>query len=184
MAKRYDEIGKGIVAEMAHSRITIFIDEWRAITGNLDTSASDAIKALLTESRKAAFSVFVASHSDRAKPLGLEGEYDLKDGFAVVRLVVVDGRRAATIDTGNGPVPAVLPGPFAGAQPQVIDGRQWQVIGDDINLEPEPDDTEAKILEMLECGESLKNITETVYGPGRYGKFYNDKVEQVRQKYA
>lgn len=184
MTKRYDEIGRGLVAEMAHSRITILIDEWRAITGNLGNSASDAIKALLTESRKAAFSVFVASHSDRAKPLGLEGEYDLKDGFAVVRLSAVDGKRTATIDTGNGPVPAVLPGPFAGSQPQVIDGRQWHIVGDNINLEPEPDETEAKILEMLERDESLKNITETVWGPGKFGKFYNDKVEQVKQKYT
>jgi hypothetical protein len=37
------------------------IDEWRAITANLGKPAADAIKALLTESRKAAFSVFVAT---------------------------------------------------------------------------------------------------------------------------
>ena len=30
MTKRYDEIGKGLVAEMAHNRLTIVIDEWRA----------------------------------------------------------------------------------------------------------------------------------------------------------
>jgi hypothetical protein len=75
MTKRYDEIGKGIVVEQGHTRITILIDEWRAIVYNVK-QAGEAIKALLTESRKAAFSVFVATHSDRAKPLGLEGEYD------------------------------------------------------------------------------------------------------------
>jgi hypothetical protein len=182
MTKRYDEIGRGLVAEMAHSRITILIDEWRAITGNLGASASDAIKALLTESRKAAFSVFVASHSDRAKPLGLMGEYDLKDGFCVVRLSVVDGQRTATIDTGNGPTPAVLPGSFAGQQAQVIEGRQWHVVGDDINLEPEPDDTEATILKLHQAGASVSAIARQVFG--QKGGYQNQQVKAVLAKFA
>ena len=91
MTKRYDEIGRGIVSEMGHAKITILIDEWRSITFNLGKPASEAIKALLTESRKAAFSVFVATHSERVKALGIEGEGDLKDGFAVVRLSIVNG---------------------------------------------------------------------------------------------
>ncbi len=119
MDKRYDEIGKGQVIEGQHEPYTILIDEWRAITQNVKP-AGDAIKALLTESRKAAMSVFVATHSDRAKPLGLQGEYDLKDGFAVVRLSVVNGQRQATLDTGNGEYPAILPGPFYQGQVVVV----------------------------------------------------------------
>jgi len=173
MTKRYDEIGRGVVAEMAHSRITILIDEWRAITGNLGSSASDAIKALLTESRKAAFSVFVASHSDRAKPLGLMGEYDLKDGFCVVRLSVVDGQRTATIDTGNGPVPAVLPGPFAGSQPQVIEH---------ISFEPEPDANEATILRLHQTGASFNEIARQVFGST--GGHQTNKIKTVLAKFS
>jgi hypothetical protein len=108
------------VAEQAHFRITILIDEWRAIVYNVK-DASEAIKSLLTESRKAAFSVFVATHSNRAKPLGLEGEYDLKDGFAVVRLSIANGQRQATLDMGNGEVPVMLPGTYPTQNPQVID---------------------------------------------------------------
>ena len=158
MSKRYSEIGRGLVAEMAHSRITILIDEWRAITGNLGKPAADAIKALLTESRKAAFSVFVASHSDRAEPLGLKGEYDLKDGFIVVKLAVVNGQRQATIDTGTGPQPATLPGPFSGAYgAQVIEGEL-------LDLEPKPDPTEAKIIELHKQGQSHAQICQDVWG--------------------
>ena len=101
----------GSLVKKGHFRITILIDEWRAIVYNVK-GASEAIKALLTESRKAAFSVFVATHSDWAKPLGLEGEYDLKDGFAVVRLSVANGERQATLDIGNGEIPASLPGVY------------------------------------------------------------------------
>lgn len=159
MTKRYDEIGRGLVAEMHHSRITILIDEWRAITGNLGKPASDAIKALLTESRKAAFSVFVASHSDRARPLGLEGEYDLKDGFAIVRLSNVNGNRQATIDLGSGETPAVLPGPFTGSAPQVLDHAELLAMG-----EPEPDETERQVLNLAAAGASKSAIAREVFG--------------------
>jgi hypothetical protein len=178
MTKRYDEIGKGLVAEMSHDRITILIDEWRAIVGNVGKPASEAIKALLTESRKAAFSVFVASHSDRAKPLGLEGEYDLKDGFAVVKLSLVNGQRVATIDTGDGPIPATLPGPFRGSVPQVLGGDEF------INLEVEPSPTEAYILNLKAEGLSNREVSQAVWGEGKYGQFYNQKIEAIVSKYG
>jgi hypothetical protein len=175
MTKRYDEIGKGIVAEQGHTRITILIDEWRAIVYNVK-GASEAIKALLTESRKAAFSVFVASHSDRAKPLGLEGEYDLKDGFAVVRLSMANGQRQATLDLGNGEVLATLPGPYPTQSSQLIEGEQPT-----LNLEVEPTPTEAHILNLYEAGETVSAIATAVYGSK--GGNQNQQVKEVLRKY-
>ena len=47
--------------------------------------------------------------------MGIKGEGDLKDGFAVIRL---RGNRhvgfAATLDIGDGQIPVVLPGPYGG----------------------------------------------------------------------
>lgn len=176
MTKRYEEIGKGIVAEQAHSRITILIDEWRAIVYNVK-QASDAIKALLTESRKAAFSVFIASHSDRAKPLGLEGEYDLKDGFAIVRLSGANDQWRATLDTGNGEVLVTLPGAYSSQSPPILD------TDDFIKLEPELTPEEARILELYRQGESFRTITKLVF-KGKYGDFYNRKIQEVLDKYG
>lgn len=164
MSRRYDEIGRGLVAEMAHGRITILIDEWRAITGALGKPAGEAIKALLTESRKAAFSVFVASHSDRARPLGLEGEYDLKDGFAVVRLSMMNGQRTATLDTGSGEAPVIMPGIFLGRQPLVIDSNVSQ-------------GQEAIVLKLHKNGESISNIAEIVFGSK--GGNQNARVKEI-----
>lgn len=174
MTKRYEEIGKGIVAEQAHSRITILIDEWRAIVYNVK-DASEAIKALLTESRKAAFSVFVATHSDRAKPLGLEGEYDLKDGFAIVRLAIANGQRYATLDMGNGEVPVLLPGTYPTQHPPVIEAEEV------INLEPELTPEEARILELHEQGENISAIAAAVFGSK--GGNQNQRVREVLSKY-
>lgn len=169
MSKRYSGIGRGLVAEGHHPRLTILIDEWRAIVANVK-SASEAIKALLTESRKAAFSVFVATHSDRAKPLGLEGEYDLKDGFAVVRLSIANGQRQAAIDTGNGELPATLPGPFIARRPAMESD-------DFINLEVEPTPTEAAILHLYEQGESFNEIARQVFG--NTGGKQTEKIKQI-----
>ena len=131
---------------------------------------SEAIKSLLTESRKAAFSVLVASHSDRAKPLGLEGEYDLKDGFAVVRLTIANGQRQATIDTGNGEQPATLPGPFI-AMGQVVTKPDFE-----LDFTPQPTDQEQQVMEMHQAGESLSEIARQVYG-SKGGK----QVSQIKQ---
>jgi len=170
MTKRYDEIGKGIVTEGNHPGLTILIDEWRAITQQLGKPAGEAIKALLTESRKAAFSVFVATHSDRAKPLGLEGEYDLKDGFAIVRLSIANGIRQATIDTGNGEQPATLPGPF----PQHLSPPA--IAKTATRLKPTPSNQEAQILSMFDQGASYSQIARKVYG-SKGGK----QVKQIKQ---
>ncbi len=192
MTKRYDEIGKGIVAEQGHSRITILIDEWRAIVYNVK-GAGEAIKALLTESRKAAFSVFVASHSERAKPLGLAGEYDLKEGFAIVRLSIANGQRQATLDTGNGEVPGTLPGPFVAGRQPVLEanapstGYQAEALktgnpGDGlINLEVEPTPVEAHILHLYEAGENISAIATAVYGSK--GGHQNQRVKETLRKY-
>ncbi|MBN1991935.1 MAG: hypothetical protein JW953_04480 [Anaerolineae bacterium] len=178
MTKRYDEIGKGMVVEGTHPRVTILIDEWRAIVYNVK-GASEAIKALLTESRKAAFSVFVASHSDRAKPLGLEGEYDLKDGFAVVRLSNVNGQRQATLETGNGEVPAILPGPFTGTVPYSVNIDNLTFT--EVDMEPEPTVAEACILRLYSEGKSISAIAEEVFGSK--GGNQNQQVKEILQKY-
>lgn len=162
MTKRYDDIGKGLVPEMGHKKITIIIDEWRAITNQLGASASEAIKALLTESRKAAFSVFVASHSDRAKPLGLEGEYDLKDGFAVVRLSNINGRRQATLDTGNGETPVLLPGPFTMSQSKTM------IEGSYTSLDIEDEESRDELFVRL-VGEGMSRSEASMKA---YGKSY------------
>ncbi len=175
MTRRYDEIGRGLVAEMGHKRITVLIDEWRAITGNLGKSASDAIKTLLTESRKAAFTVFVASHSDRAEPLGLKGEYDLKDGFVIVKLSIVDGQRQATVDFGNGEVPAILPGPFVVSQ---------TALSEPLDLDPppaEPTELEQKVLALSREGASLNEIARQVYGA--HGGKQNQLIKDVLDKF-
>lgn len=167
MLKRYEDIGKGLAQEESHPRLSIFIDEWRAITMNLGGNAADTIKTLLTESRKAAFSVFLATHSERAKPLGLAGEYDLKDGFAVVRLVMVNSQRMATLDTGNGETPVILPGPFGQpAQiPATLPDDAADLVERDYTAELDPEDeADIHFVELVGSGLSKREAARRAYG--------------------
>lgn len=174
MTKRYQDIGLGTVAEMGHNRITIVIDEWRAIAYHVP-GAADAIKTLLTESRKAAFSVFVGSHSERVKALGLEGEGDLRDGFTMVRLTIANGIREATIDKGEGRQPASLPGPFVNYDSRIAPG-------DDFALEVEPDEVEGKVLALHDSGKAISAIAEEVLGSK--GGHQNRKVQEILERFS
>lgn len=173
MQKRYRQIGKGEVTEGQHKPVCVIVDEWRAITGNL-AGAGDCLKTLLTESRKASMSMFVASHSDRAKPLGLAGEYDLKDGFVIVRLSISNGQRQATLDFGNSEQAAALPGPFSAGP--VMESSEF------INLDIEPTPTEAAILTLHRQGANHKQICEAIgWTPG--GKQYQ-RIDEILTRFA
>jgi hypothetical protein len=162
------------VAEGNHPKLTIVIDEWRTIAYNV-RGAADAIKTLLTESRKGAFSVFVGSHSERVKALGLEGEGDLRDGFVMVRLTIANGIRQATIDWGDGDQPASLPGPFVNYDFRIAPGN-------DFSLEIEPNEEEAQVLALRDSGKAISAIAEQVYGSK--GGNQNKRVQAVLERFG
>ncbi|MCB0165395.1 MAG: hypothetical protein KDI79_14295 [Anaerolineae bacterium] len=180
MNKRYRDIGKGLVAEGAHEPVLVVIDEWRAIVFQLGKPAADIIKTLLAESRKTNIDVFIGSHSERVKALGIEGEGDLKEGFVMVRLTVnkLTGERKATIDYGDGEMPTTLPGPFP-----VNRSSQSAVGGQIISLGPQPTEQEQQILAMYRNGKSFRAISKAVFD-GKVGQFYNDKIKEVLEKFG
>lgn len=112
MTERYLEISSGAVVEAGHPKITIIIDEWWAIRQEV-RGAGKIIAKLLVEGRKASFSIFVGTHSEQVKALGLEGEGDLRDGFTIVKLYKIRSRWGAVlVYGGDEKVDVDLPGPF------------------------------------------------------------------------
>jgi hypothetical protein len=199
--QRWDEIGRGLLAVAAeiderykfrstgadvserYQETTVLIDEWRDIRLNVP-GAPDAMKQLLTGGRKVFTSLIVGTHSENARPLGLEGEADLKDGFGIVRLKGGKqfGYWSATLDTGQGEVPIHLPGPYhpggligAPAQP----ARMLDVSG----VELPATDQEREILAMWDGGEhSLSRIGARVYGSR--GGWQSERIEDVLRSMA
>lgn len=174
MVKRYREIGEGLVKEGEHPRLTVIIDEWMAIVSECP-NASDVIRRLLTESRKAAFSVFIGSHSERVKALGLDGRGDLRDGFLIVRVEETQGQFVATYDYGRGERPCQLPGEYHPAQTE-------QVFEIEAITEPIASDEEQRVLNLLDENKSYRVITEKIWQ--QRGAFYNDKVDIIARKFG
>lgn len=174
MVTRYREIGEGLVREGEHPKLTIIIDEWMAIVSEC-ANASDVIRRLLTESRKAAFSVFIGSHSERVKALGLDGRGDLRDGFLIVRVEETQGQFIATYDYGRGERPCNLPGEYQKAQPE-------QVFEIEAIAEPVASDEESQVLDLIDRGKSHRAIGQEVWQ--QRGTFYNDKIDAIAKKFG
>lgn len=151
MVKRYKEIGEGLVKENEHPKLTVIIDEWMAIVSECP-NASEVIRRLLTESRKAAFSVFIGSHSERVKALGLDGRGDLRDGFLIVRVEEERGQFVATYDYGRGERPCLLPGPYEVEQIEEVEFEIRQLTTQ-----------EQKVSDMLSNGLSRSAIARALF---------------------
>lgn len=153
MVKRYKEISEGLVREGEHPKLTVIIDEWMAIVHQCH-NATDTIMRLLTESRKAAMSIVIGSHSDRVRSLGLDGRGDLRDGFLIVRLWEGDdGVRKATFDYGRGERPARLPGRFELPQESNLIEIEAITMAEPVEEEQRPLIDTERVLELFDSGE-------------------------------
>jgi hypothetical protein len=154
--------------------LTIIIDEWMSIAYQCK-NAQDTLVRLLTESRKAAFSVIIGSHSERVKSLGLDGKGDLKDGFLFIRLWQEStGERKATYDYGRGERPCILPGRFAPS-------LGMPVVEVETITEVKPTEQEQDILDRFDKGESESAIARAVLGSK--GGPQNARVKNVLVKF-
>lgn len=172
MNQRYKEIGKGLVKEGDHEQVTVVIDEWRAIVHQLGRDAGDIIKTLLAESRKTNIDVFVGTHSERVKALGIEGEGDLKDGFVMVRLSINKAtmQRSATVDYGEGEIDVILPGPYRpvallGERAAILEESDLEAVKDRLDGEPENEaGFNERVIELFQAGETITGITKQMFG--------------------
>ena len=135
--QRYEKYSAG---QSNFEPVNQFIDEFTLLPGTLKRigyNVQDYSIPMLTEGRKVFFNCIWGIHSDRAKPLGLEGMSDLKECFdAIVHLIhnKETGERYAYIDYGEGKTETryAHPGPFV-AQPKqaALQPKQPQIATDE-----------------------------------------------------
>ena len=168
MDNRYKQ---GITAPL----VTLCIDEWLSIIGKVAT-AGESIKTLITEARKAGISIFLGSHTNRGRAIGLTGSTDILEGMAIIYLNynAKSGERTAEI-TFNGKVrePLIVPAP----PPFESSSRIIQIASGLPNLTAD----EARILAMHKAGESKAEICREVWG-NVGGKQYK-AIDDILAKY-
>lgn len=167
---RYTRRARG---ENNFEQITLIIDEFNSIRQECD-HAGKILSTLIRESRKVGFRLFIGSHSELVKPLGLEGQGDIREGLLIVRLEIdqINKQRRATIDMGKGEQECYFP-PFNGIVKSVVP-----------DLIIQPTDEETKILNMASEGSPYHAISQEVWGVGKIGSFYNRKIDLVLQKHG
>lgn len=179
MVKRYQEIGQGLVKEGQHPKLTIIIDEWMAIVDECP-NAGDVVRRLLTESRKAAFSIFIGSHSERVKSLGLDGRGDLRDGFLIVRLEIENGEHKATYDYGRGERPCLLPGNYISVERDDSTLEFLELKEPDVVIDKKLSERQLKILELVKQELSDNEIAIQVFKKPRLVGSHFYEVKEMR----
>lgn len=104
------EAMRGLLAEMAgryaaraqgcedFAALTIFVDEWPAISRECGAQASEFMMKVSQEGRKVGMRLVILSQSDRVASLGIKGAGDVRDNFSVLWL----GSKAETAGDVSG----------------------------------------------------------------------------------
>lgn len=203
MDKRHKERTAGKVHfEPVHT----LIDEFTLLPGYLKDAGynvQDYSFPLLTEGRKADMNCVWGSHSDRAKPLGLEGMADLRECFdALIYLKKVKGKYFAFVDFGEGreDVRYLLPGPFIiqqnapamspepeAAPKATIDDLSFMVAETKPEQAKPSNDEEKAIIAFVTVRDSgkfsMNKVIKLAFGENKTGVFYHDKLKKILDKF-
>lgn len=95
-------------------RLLVIADEfWNLV--HVDKQIATDLWKLVTLGAEAKVDCLIGSHSGRVDALGISGQGDLKDAFTIINLRCPrKGQYEATVDFGQGEVPAKHHGPFTG----------------------------------------------------------------------
>jgi hypothetical protein len=138
------------------------IDEFTLLPGYLkqaDYAVQDYSFPMLTEGRKVDMGCLWGTHSDRAKPLGLEGYADLKECFdVIIYLKRVKGEFYAFCDFGEGKEDAkyTLPGPFNQVSTGALPEPEQPIDMAFVVAEPEPGKPSENEMAIIEAVMQVK----------------------------
>ncbi len=188
MIERYRQISRGEVVECGHPRVTVIVDEWMAIAEQCSNAKAILVR-LLTESRKAAFAIYIGSHSERVRSLGLDGRGDLRQGFEIYHLAIDQrtGSRRAWLEVDGDETPLTLPGayvPGSRAWAEDLQSLKALDVPPDTLLAPDPGSVDERVCQMKEAGDSMRKITHAVFGDDKHGDHWNQKVYAILDKYG
>lgn len=163
--------------------IFFVMDEWREVVANRD-EVKNALRHFLTSLRKVNMGFLLISQTDRADPLGLRGESDLRESFeGIVRL---SGNKkvgiTAKLETVDGEIIIEHPGPY---EPKLLpanipDDNKGYEVG---KYTPPIDTTEQRVMDMYNRGTSITEIGRVIYGDGTKGGEQNKLVKAVLKKH-
>lgn len=167
MNQRYDQMEQGLKKEKSFAQIWVVADEWKAAVSN-SKEAAESLKELLNEGRKVNIGLILGSQSERVKALGIEGEGDTKESFAIARLKVnkLTGERRATLDVGEGEIECDFTLQEQAKLPVALPAQEQVILS---NYLP---------------GDSATKVMKRIYGQKGGGGPQLQKIKQVLNKHG
>lgn len=168
-----------------HSIQPIFFDDWTPIVDAVPNARALVLEATTLYASVNVILYFIL-HSDTANAWGVDRKgAALKDNF--IKLFIYpqyDGQGQIIRSLTRGYIR------FAGEsveRPVKLFTTQPISMGQAVELRANPagpDGTAALILDLKAQGKSNREISQAIWGPGKFGDFYNQKIEQVLSKYG
>lgn len=195
----FDRVAQGmrIVSKLAQSRHAdkqlshkdhpiqpVFFDDWTAIRAKLESEAEAFILDATTLYASVNTILYFIIHLDTANAWGVG-----KVGAALHRnfyklLIEIGTNQAGLIDRSQNRGFLLYPGESVRDKKPVrlFSGTGQVLLLPDAIIEPSQQ--ERRIIELKQTGLSYKDISEDIWGSGKYGKFYNDKIDTILAKYG
>ena len=162
----------------------VFFDDWTAIAAEL-LEAEEFILKATTLFASVNIILYFMIHLDTANAWGVHKiGAALKNNF--VKLLIYPGYdEAGLIDRNRNRGYIIRPGETIKDKKQVslFSGTGSQLLLPDLVIQP-PNGEAQQIIEMIDSGISYKDISESIWGTGKYGKFYNEKIDRILSKYT
>lgn len=163
----------------------VFFDDWTPIVDSVSNARALVLEATTLYASVNVILYFIL-HSDTANAWGVDRKgAALKDNF--IKLFIVPSYN------GQGQIVRSLTRGyivFAGERverPVKLFTTPPLSMGQAVELRANPagpDETEARIIEFKAEGKSNREISQAIWGPGKFGDFYNQKIEQALSKYG
>ncbi len=167
-----------------HAIQPVFFDDWTAIAAELPEAEEFILKAT-TLFASVNIILYFMIHLDTANAWGVHKiGAALKNNF--VKLLIYPGyNEAGLIDRSRNRGYIIRPGETIKDKKQValFSGTGSQLLLPDLVIQP-PNDEARQIIKMVDSGISYKDISESIWGTGKYGKFYNEKIDRIIGKYS
>ena len=164
--------------------LPVFFDDWTAIRAKLEKEAEAFIVDATTLYASVNIILYFIIHLDTANAWGV-GRVGAALHQNFIKLRIEPGfNQAGLVDRTKNVGYILYPGKSIKDKKQVrlFGGTGQPLLLPDLVIQP--NDVDQKIIASIQAGLSYKEVSELAFGPGKFGKFYNDKIDKILVKYG
>jgi hypothetical protein len=163
----------------------VFFDDWTAIRATLKEQAEDFILDATTLYASVNIILYFIIHLDTGAAWGVDKlGASLKNNF--IKLFIQPGYdEFGEIQRSKNTGWLIMPGQTIKDRQKIdlFSGNGAMLALPDLVLKPSTlTEQEQEIIELINSGASYKEVSEAIWGNGKYGKFYNEKIDKAVDK--